>query len=385
MSTQGSVRQDKSGRWQFVVDLPGCGDRRQTRRRGFRTKKEAQTALAKLLTEVQQGSFVAPSRTTLGEFLIHEWLPARSPSLRPSTTATYEQLIRNYVTPTLGPAKLQVIDGGMLNRLYNELLDNGRRASGRRTNVGPGLAPKTVRNLHGLLTRAFKDAVRWGRLSRNPCDAADPPRGRSPEMKAWTTDELRRFVRSVEVHRWSGVWVLMATTGMRRGETLGLRWSDVDLDAGTVSIRSTRIRFGKTTANSTPKTARGTRTIAIGPAVVSQLRTWRRTQTAERLVMGAGWPNTGLVVTLPDGTPPNPEAFSNLFAKLTRRAELPPIRLHDLRHSYATAALADGIPVKVVSQRVGHADVAVTLRTYAHVMPGDDAEAARRADILVSR
>ena len=172
---------------------------------------------------------------------------------------------------------------------------------------------------------------------------------------------------------------------MRRGEVLGLRWGDIDLDAGTVTIRSTRIRYGTTVATSTPKRARGNRTIALGPATVAALRAWRRTQAADRLLIGAGWQDAnGLVVTVADGSAPNPEAFSNLFHKLAKRAGLPPIRLHDLRHSYATAALAASVPVKVLSQRVGHADVGVTLKVYAHVMPGDDEEAALRADALLA-
>jgi integrase len=235
-----------------------------------------------------------------------------------------------------------------------------------------------------MLSKAFRDGVRWGRLMRNPCDSADPPRGRTPEMKAWTVDELRTFTRSTSSHRWAGVWALMATTGMRRGEILGLRWSDVDLAAGTLTISSTRIRYGTTIDTSTPKTARGNRTIAISPAIVAALKTWKRTQTADRLLMGAGWQDTGgLVVTITDGSAPNPEAFSNLFHKLAERAGLRPIRLHDLRHSYATASLASGVPVKVVSQRLGHADVGVTLKVYAHVMPGDDEDAALRADALL--
>ena len=384
MSTQGSIRKDASGAWFFVVDIAGPdGKRKQLKRRGFDTKRAAQVALTELQADKQRGVFVVPLRATFGQFLLDEWLPARRVTLRPSTAASYEQLIRNYILPTIGGIRLQAVDGSTLTRLYGELLTSGRTVA--RRNAGAGLSAKTVRNLHGVLTRAFRDGVRWGHLQRNPCDAADPPKGASPEMKVWSADELRAFSASVASHRWAGMWALIATTGMRRGEVLGLRWSDVDLDVGTVTIRSTRIRYGTTIATSTPKTARGNRTIAIGPATAAALRGWRRQQNTDRLLAGSAWADRdGLMLTNVDGSAPNPEAFSNLFIDLAKRAGLPAIRLHDLRHSYATAALASGVPVKVVSQRVGHADVGVTLKVYAHVLPGDDEEAARRADSLLA-
>lgn len=385
MSTAGSITRSATGTWSFVVDLPERnGQRRQLRRRGFPTKKAAQAAMTAYLADRDRGVAIAPSRTTVGTYLLEVWLPARRSALRPSTAAAYEGVIRNYILPELGRTKLQSLDGATLNRLYNVLLTAGRTES--RRGLGAGLAPKTVRNVHGVLTRAMRDAVRWGHLQRNPCDTADPPRGRIPEMRAWTADDLRRFVKATDSHRLGAIWMLMATTGMRRGEVLGLRWTDIDLKAGTVTIRSTRIRYGNVTAISTPKTARGNRTIAIGPTTLNALKAWKRDQARERLLAGSRWQGAehGLVVTKIDGSPPNPESFSNLFAKLVRRIGLPPIRLHDLRHSYATNALAAGVPVKVLSQRVGHADIGVTLAVYAHVMPGDDEDAARRADALIA-
>lgn len=222
MSAGGSISRADNGTWGYVIDVPTLtGRRRQLRRRGFKTKKEAQTSLTTALSDLQRGMFVAPERATLASFLLDDWLPARAASLRPSTAASYEQVIRSYVAPTIGGVRLQAVDGGVLNQLYAALLANGRTET--RRGLGTGLAPKTVRNVHGVLTKAFRDAVRWGRLQRNPCDAADPPRGRVPEMRAWNADQLRAFTTATRDHRWAAIWALMATTGLRRGEILGLR------------------------------------------------------------------------------------------------------------------------------------------------------------------
>ena len=383
MSTQGSIKKDASGKWSFVVDLASAGGKRkQAFRRGFATKKEAQAELTTLLGNQQRGTYVAPTRSALGQFLLDEWLPARRPSLRASTAASYEQMIRNYVAPTLGAAKLRAVDGAALNAFYGRLLREGRTET--RRGLGAGLSPKTVRNVHGLLSRAFRDAVSWGRMHRNPCDAADPPRGgvtRDEGLDGRRTSPVRRL----DEHSPVG-WRVGTHRHDRDAQRRGARPSLVGCGPGGRSghDRSTRVRFGKTIATSTPKTARGNRTVALGPAVSAGLRTWRRQQAADQLLMGAGWRNgEGLVVTVADRSAPNPEAFSNLFGKLVRTAGLPIIRLHDVRHSYATAALASGVPVKVVSQRIGHADVGVTLKIYAHVMPGDDIDAAVLADALL--
>ena len=324
-----------------------------------------------------------PTRVTLKTFLVDKWLPAKRLTLRPSTANSYERMIDLYIAGhPIGGAQLAAVDGSMLNALYAGLLTEGRTEL--RRGLGPGLAPKTVRNVHGLLSKAFRDGVRWGRLHRNPCDAADPPSSRSPEMKAWNADELRSFTASTAGHRWAGVWALVATTGMRRGEVLGLRWSDVDLAAGTVTISSTRVRYGTTVTTSTPKTAAGHRTISVGPKVAAALE-----GVAAGPTVGAD--GDGRRMAEPRRPRrhggrrfgPEPRGVSNLFGALCRRAGLRPIRLHDLRHGYATAALASGVPVNVVSQRLGHADITVTLEVYAHVLPGDDESAAGLADELL--
>lgn len=373
----GTVKRDEDrGTWYFVVDLTAPdGRRRQLRRRGFPTKKAAAAALAEVVADQHRGTFVRPTRTTVGAYLLEEWLPAKLHTLKPSTTDAYEQLIRAYVVPAIGATPLAQIDGAALTSLYGELLATGRR--GRSGAPGSPLAPKTVRNLHGMLHRALADAVKWRKLMANPADAADQPRKQTPEQQAWTGNELRRFVEAVSTDRCASLWRLLATTGMRRGELLGLRWQDVDLDTGTVTVRHTMTMVAGRPAVGTPKTNAGVRRIALDTGTTSALRGWRKQQNADRLLMGSGWQDTlGLICTEADGTPIHPQVMSRRFRAIVAAAGLPAIRFHDVRHTYATAALAAGVPVKVLSSRLGHADVSVTLRIYAHVMPGDDEAAA---------
>jgi integrase len=372
-----TVKRDATrGTWSFVIDLPAvAGKRQQMYRRGYATKKEAQTAETQQLAEIARGTFVRPARVTVERYLVDEWLPAKVSTLKPSTAASYALMTNSYVVPFIGGAELSKVDGAMLNALYAKLLTEGRR--GRSGQAGTGLSPKSVRNVHGMLHRAFKDAVRWRRVAVNPVDAADQPRRVSPEMSVWTAEQIRRFVDHAADDRFGAVWRLFALTGMRRGEVLGLRWSDVDLDASRLSIRQTVVEMSTGIVVGTPKSSAGVRTIALDPATVAALRRWRKVQLEERMLMGEGWQDgDDRVATEPDGSAVHPNTLSRRFKMMTKDAALPAIRLHDVRHSYATAALSSGVNVKVVSKRLGHADIAVTLRVYAHVLPGDDEAAA---------
>ncbi len=378
MSTQGSIRKDNSGAWFFVIDTATPdGKRKQLRRRGFATKRDAAAEMAAVITDQNRGSFVRLTRCTLRNFLIDEWLPTKEAALKPSTYSTYAQMLRSYVVPHIGALEMSRIDGGTLNSLYARLLKDGRTGgSGHRG----GLAPKTVRNVHGMLHRAFSDAVKLRRIAANPCNAADQPRKAEPEMKLWTTEQMRQFISSVDCDRFAAVWRLLLSTGMRRGELLGIRWVDVDLVAGRLTIRQTSTMVSGRPETGTPKSRAGNRTISLDPGTIQSLKAWRKMQAEERLRAGAGWSDVrGLVATEPDGSSVHPQVFSRRFKAQSSIAQLPQIRLHDTRHSYATAALAAGVPVKVLSQRLGHADVGVTLKIYAHVMPGDDEAAARLA------
>jgi integrase len=365
----------RGSKWAVVIDVgrdPSTGKRVRRWHSGFTTRKEAERAARDLLTRVENGTYVdtAHGRRSVAEYLVHEWLPAKRATVKATTLASYRLHVNAYIVPQLGAVRLSSLRAPQLNAFYAELLEHGR------CNGAGALSPKTVRNIHGTLHKALDDAVRWGRIARNPAALADPPKGASPEMRIWTAEQLRAFLEHVRDDRLVAAWHLLATTGMRRGELLGLRWADVDLDGGFLSVRQTRVSVDYEVSVGTPKTERGTRTVALDPVTTAVLREHRARQLEERLVWGPAWSDSGLIFTRENGTEIHPQRLSQYFRRLATSSGLPPIRLHDVRHSYATALIKAGQPIKIVSQRIGHASPTITMAIYQHVLPSDDVEAA---------
>jgi integrase len=231
--------------------------------------------------------------------------------------------------------------------------------------------------------------VKWSKIVRNPADAADPPRARDAralEMRTWSAEELGRFFELIDGSRYRTSWLLAATTGMRRGEVLGLRWCDIDLDASRASVRQTitLVDHKIVVANRT-KTGKG-RAVDLDAATISEVRAHRVRQAQELLLLGSRPDRNTLVFCHADGRPYNPDRFSREFDRaLARHPELPRIRLHDLRHTWATLALAAGVPVKVVSERLGHASATVTHDIYSHVSPTMQVDAAEKVAGMIFR
>jgi integrase len=361
----------------FVVNGPRRpnGKRRQVRRRGFASLKDAKTEHAKVVAKLDEGTFVEPSRQLFGDYL-GEWLDAIRAKVRPSTHYSYRRKVDEYVRPRIGGIRLAHLSASNLNIVYADLLATGGRG-------GRPLSPRTILYTHAVIRKALADAVRWGRIARNVADGADPPKHRTPEMHTWTADDVRSFLRHVERDRLAAVWRLAATTGMRRGELLGLRWPDLDLDAGRVAIRRSLVMAGSVPAFSDPKTARGRRSVALDRGTVAAIREHRKRQAEERLAFGPAYRDGDLVFAQEDGSPIDPDRFTKMFTGHVRAAGLPRIRLHDLRHTHATLALAAGVHPKVVSERLGHATVSLTLDTYSHAIPALEEEAAEKVAEIV--
>lgn len=361
----------KGAKYYVVIDLgpdPETGKRRQKWHSGFRNKKEAERGLATILGRLEQGSYIEPTRATVAEYL-REWLAGVR--VAPGTLADYRMHVEKRLIPEFGNQRVQSLTPLAIDALLRKL----EREGGRRKQ---GLSPRSVRLVYVVGHKAFADGVRKGILASNPFDRVDPPQQRTAKRPTWSAEELRCFLAAAGGSRLYAAWLLGSTTGMRRGELLGLPWSELDFEAARLSVTQEWIlEDGTPTLKPFPKTDAGRRMLSLDPQTISALASHRVRQGKERLAMGRKWLNSrGFVFTEADGSPIHPDTFSERFEQIAKIASLPSIRLHDLRHTYATLSLKAGIPAKVVSARLGHASTTITTDIYQHVTPQMQEEAA---------
>jgi integrase len=334
-----------------------------------------------LTTEVQTLSApdVLEAQPTLGDWL-EEWLGlCEVRGLRQTTIVGYRRVLDFYLPAPLKETRIGDLRPRELNVLYARLLKSGRRRG-----VG-GLSARTVRFLHTLLRKALADACRQGLIGINPADAADPPSRRASQARVfptWTPAELRCFLEASKDDHWYAALHLAASTGLRRGELLGLRWGDLDLEAAELQVVQTVVQVSWEPELSSPKTPNSRRRVALDRHTVAVLdKHWH----AARLKAADGTLEpTDLVFPNPKGGPAHPDSFSAHFQRLIKKAGARRVRLHDLRHSHATHALRAGIHPKIVSERPGHASVSTTLDLYAHAVPTMQREAAEVVASLVA-
>ena len=362
--------------WSFVVDVGhDAGLRQQRSRSGFATKREAVAAMNELQQAALRGSFVAPSRLTVAEYL-EQWLPSARARLRPGAYDACELHALTYITPRIGDIMLQALTPRRVKALYAELRQNGR------TRGGGGLAPKTVHNVHRTLSRALGDAVNDRLLESNPALGAHRQPA-SPEMPTWSAEQLRAFLDHVADDDHAALWRLAATTGIRRGELAGLRWNDVDLQLGRITVVRQRAKGAGTVESGPTKTRRSRRLVSIDERTAELLKDHRRTQNQRWHTLGTEYHDHGLVFCLYDGRPLHPDRLTQMFRDRCGSAGLPYIKLHGLRHTHATLMLRAGVHPKVVQERLGHSSIAITLDTYSHAIPSMQEDAAARAAALI--
>jgi integrase len=349
---KGSVFSRKDGRWvaKFLVEETG-----KYKVLYARSEKEAYEKLDSALYEQRQGKLATGPQRKLADYL-HHWLEeVQKDHLRISSYVKYKKLIDGYIVPELGNVQLQKLTPQQVNSLYTKK----RRE---------GLSPKTVSMIHGVLHTALATAVKWNLVSRNVCDLVSPPKVVRPEIQPLTMAQVSQLLQVAQGHRLETLLTVAITTGMRRGELLALRWSDIDFNLQTLQVRHTVdyiAHYGY--VETEPKTEKSKRRLALAPFVVETLKRHRVQQREQRLKGGEGWEDKDLVFTDLQGGYVNPRYILKMFDKVLVEAGLPHIRFHDLRHSAATLLLSMGVELKVIQEILGHGDISITGNIYSHV------------------
>jgi len=365
---EGSIYRRKSdGRWSASITLPNG------KRKHFlgNDRDEVARRQRAALKSQDDGLPIVTERQTVAQFM-QRWLVASSPSLRERTWERYEQYVRLHIIPVLGKVSLTALTPVHLQRLYAKRLESG-------------LSSTTVHHLHATIHRALEQALRWNLVPRNVADLVDPPRTEHFEITTLTAKQASDLLVAAEGNRLRALYVMALTTGMRQGELLGLRWRDVDLERGSVQIRGTMQATKKGLRFAETKTRGSRRHVLLPTRTIDALRQHRAAQAEERLRVGQAWEDNDLVFANEVG---RPIAAGNLlkrsFEPLLRRAGLPRIRFHDLRHSAATLLLEEGIHAKIVSEMLGHTRISTTLDLYSHVTPTMQRQAAEAFDAILA-
>ncbi len=362
----GAVYRRRDGRWEGQIRIRG-GPRRsfygRTRREAVHKLREARWALV-------QGLPVSAGTQSLSAFFAY-WLTANRARLRPATLATYAVDVRR-LEPFLGNVPLHSITPGMIQSTYAAMLRTG-------------LSPRSVEQVHTVLHRTLSHAMHWGLTSRNPAQLATPPRPGRREMTALTRDQLQRLFHCTEGSRWFPLWVLIGTTGLRKGEALGLGWNEVDVAMGRLTVRRALQRQRNAgLVFVPPKSATSRRTVYLSALACAALCEQRRRQDADRCKADR-WVESALVFTNHSGAPLEPGEVNRALTLALHRAGLPHVRVHDLRHTTASVLLEAGTHPKIVQDLLGHSTIRLTLDTYSHLTPALHRQAAETMDRVLDR
>ncbi len=373
---RGHLVKRSKGSWTIVLSLgrdPQTGKTKQQWQSVKGTKAQAEKVLADLLHRLDTGGLVKPSKLTVGTFL-HQWLKDYAEvNTSPRTYERYEEIVRVHLTPALGVTPLLSLQPQHIQAYYSQALNSGRR-DGK-----GGLSALTVYKHHRVLFEALKYAVKHGMLTRNVAEAVDAPRAEHKEMTIIGVDGVNSLLEAAKGTSYYSLFYTAIYTGLRRSELLGLRWQHVDLDMATLSVVETlhqRRDGGYFTKQ--PKSKKGRRSVAMSPALSVMLRTHKEEQEAFCEEIGTQIQATDLVFSHPDGSPIRPGSVTRAFKELSKAVGLNGLRFHDLRHTHATLMLQQGIHPKIVSERLGHSSIGITLDTYSHVLPGLQEAAAKR-------
>lgn len=373
---RGSVKKYEGTRgtsWYYVIDAGADADgrRSQKKRRGFSSKKAAETAMRQELHERTTGAFVEPNKTTLGE-LFEQWLRVvAAPKVKATTLAGYQDTIAVHIVPHLGSLPVQRLTPLEIQSFYAD-----RRAA--------GVSPRTLLLVHQRLSQALAVAVRWGMATRNVMEAVERPQVRHASGKTWTPAEAAQFLAVADKDRLAGLWRLLLTTGVRRGEALGVRWQDLDLERRTMTVAQSVVQLRGKPSIQPPKTEAAQRTIRLDDETTTALVEHRKRQIERRLAAPC-WEDHDLVFCTENGRPLGPNNVLRAFGRLTAAAGVPRIRLHDTRHTHISWLLTSGKPIHEVSRHAGHARTSITLDAYSHIIANREDDASSVVAKLLAR
>jgi integrase len=355
---EGSITRCKNGNWcaQYTVYTPQ-GRKRKTIY--GKSRSQVATKLARALSDREDGFLFDAASLTLGEYLDRWLTDSVKDTVRLTTYQGYERICRLHIKPSLGRVRLKDVTVAHVRGLYRERLK-------------AGLAPRMVQLVHVTLHKALKQAVMDGLIPRNVTEAVKPPQPEKKEIKPLSPDQARVLLRAAKEERLEALYALAITTGMRQGELLALKWEDVNFEAGVLQVRRTlSTATGGGFTFSAPKTAKSRRSIKLPNTALSSLRKHRKAQLEERMMLGELFVDQGLVFPSRVGTPVSrQDLITRSFKPLLKRAGLPDILFHDLRHTCAILLLGKGVHAKFVQESLGHATISITLDTYSHVLPG---------------
>jgi len=356
------------GKYSFLDPATG---KRVHRRVSAPTRKEVEALLRAAVQAAENGTGASDSRLTVAAYL-DDWLASKERTVRPATYRRYADVVRVHLRPTIGGLKLAKLTPGDLDRLYA-------------AKMATGMGGTTLHHLHCVLHGGLAQALRRGLVSRNVCELVATPKRETPEMTVWDASQAAAFLAEADASDLAALWRVALLCGLRRGELLGLRWDDLDIERGTLAVRRTLSRgTGGTWVLGEPKTATGRRSIALPASCVTALRKHRAAQNAERLRLRQLWQDGGYIFTGATGQPLHVNSLTDRYRRLIAAAGVPRIRFHDLRHTCATLLLGQGIHPKVVQERLGHANISMTLDRYSHVIPGMQQAAADALDAALA-
>lgn len=368
---EGSIYKRKDGRWAAVANLGYQNGKLKRKYYYGDTRKEASDKLTTGLNDLKKGIPIITERQTIKQFL-ERWLTdCVKPSVRPSTYISYDQQVRVHIAPSLGHFQLSQLTPQHIYKYMKERL-------------AKGLSARTVGYHRRVLVIALGQAMKWGLVARNVAALTDPPRAKKYEIQPITPEQARAFLQATEGDRLEAFFTVALSLGLRRGEALGLRWIDVDLDARTLRINQQLQRLEGRLQMSEPKTKTSRRVLDLPDILITKLREHRTRQLEDKLRTGSHWVETGLVFTTSVGTPIDPRNVKRRLDPLLKDAGMPHFRVHDIRHFAASLMLAQGVPLKVVSDILGHSQISTTADLYTHVLPSLRKEAIDLMDSILT-